>query len=141
MRAVFLALAFLVVATPAFSESKMIMFNSPICEWCEIWEEEVGVVYGKTDIGQKLPVRRVDISDDRPSDLQHLKGIRFTPTFVVLENGREIGRILGYPGESFFWGLLEKLAKKLGKSVAACDTQKLVTANATPAVARGMATC
>ena len=104
MRAVFLALAFLVVATPAFSESKMIMFNSPFCEWCEIWEEEVGIVYGKTDIGQKLPVRRVDISDNRPSDLQHLKGIRFTPTFVILENGGEIGRILGYPGESFFWG-------------------------------------
>ena len=89
----------------------------------------------------EISIRRVDISDNRPSDLQHLKGIRFTPTFVVLENGREIGRILGYPGESFFWGLLEKLAKKLGKSVTACDTQKLVTANATPAVARGMATC
>jgi len=83
----------------------------------------------------------VDISDDRPSDLQHLKGIRFTPTFVILENGREIGRILGYAGESFFWGLLEKLAKKLGNSVASCDTQKLVTANATLAVAGGTATC
>ena len=35
--------------------------------------------------------------------------IRFTPTFVLVDDGREIGRIEGYPGEDFFWGLLERL--------------------------------
>jgi hypothetical protein len=131
MRAAFLALAFLIIASPAFSASELIMFNARYCEWCEIWEEEVGVVYDKTDVGQTAPIRRVDIFEDRPANLIHLKGIRFTPTFVMLEDGREIGRIIGYPGESFFWGLLETLAKKLETPTSACDSKKLVAANGT----------
>ncbi|MBT3306744.1 MAG: hypothetical protein HN377_09705, partial [Alphaproteobacteria bacterium] len=110
MRTAFLALVFLVLAQPAFSASELIMFNSTTCEWCEVWEEEVGVVYGKTTLGDKLPVHRVDIFDDRPANLKHLRGIRFTPTFVLLQDGVEAGRITGYPGESFFWGLLEEMA-------------------------------
>jgi hypothetical protein len=35
--------------------------------------------------------------------------VRFTPTFVLVQDGRELGRIEGYPGEDFFWGLLERL--------------------------------
>jgi hypothetical protein len=30
-----------------------------------------------------------------------------------VENGKEVGRIRGYPGEDFFWGLLQLLLKKL----------------------------
>jgi hypothetical protein len=28
---------------------------------------------------------------------------------VLVENGAEIGRIEGYPGEDFFWGLLKQM--------------------------------
>ncbi len=31
----------------------------------------------------------------------------------TLENGLEIGRIRGYPGEDFFWGLLGEMIEKL----------------------------
>ncbi|NQV82547.1 MAG: hypothetical protein HQ494_01890 [Rhodospirillales bacterium] len=135
MRAVFLALAFMVFAWPAFSAVELVMFNSTTCEWCEVWEEEVGVVYGKTAVGQNFPVHRVDIFDDRPANLKHLRGIRFTPTFVLLKDGVEAGRITGYPGESFFWGLLEKMVEELDTPVGACNNKKLVTANATPTLA------
>jgi hypothetical protein len=39
--------------------------------------------------------------------------VRYTPTFVLVDRGREIGRIVGYPGEDFFWELLAGLIKKL----------------------------
>jgi len=32
---------------------------------------------------------------------------------VLVDHGREIGRIRGYPGEDHFWGLLGVLMKKL----------------------------
>ncbi|MBL3206218.1 thioredoxin family protein, partial [Klebsiella pneumoniae] len=38
---------------------------------------------------------------------------RYTPTFILVDGGREIGRIEGYPGADFFWGLLERLAQRL----------------------------
>ena len=31
----------------------------------------------------------------------------------MIEQDREIGRIEGYPGESFFWELLERLVQRL----------------------------
>jgi hypothetical protein len=39
--------------------------------------------------------------------------IRYTPTFVLVDNGQEVGRIEGYPGDAFFWGLLERLLERL----------------------------
>ena len=35
---------------------------------------------------------------------------------VLVDSGREIGRIRGYPGEDHFWGLLGVLIKKLDNS-------------------------
>ena len=32
---------------------------------------------------------------------------------VLIDKGQEIGRIRGYPGEDYFWGLLGMLIKKL----------------------------
>jgi len=34
------------------------------------------------------------------------RSVHFTPTFILVDDGREVGRIEGYPGEDFFWGLL-----------------------------------
>ncbi|MDA1090128.1 MAG: hypothetical protein O3A85_07440 [Proteobacteria bacterium] len=109
------------------------MFNSSSCTWCELWEDEVGVIYEKTDEGKNLPLRRVSVHDERPVDLEKLKGVMFTPTFVLLNNGREIGRIIGYPGEAHFWGLLDELFVKLGASIQGCKhTQQMARSQSAP---------
>jgi hypothetical protein len=41
----------------------------------------------------------------------HQLGVTITPTLALAEDGREIGRIVGYPGEDFFYGLLANLLK------------------------------
>lgn len=128
MRPLFLALALIFFSSPAFSASELVYFHSEACEWCEIWDEEVGTVYGKTDEAQIAPIRRVDFYFDRPEDLKNIKGVRYTPTFVLMHNGQEIGRILGYPGESHFWGLLDALFVKLEASIQGCKKQNQITA-------------
>lgn len=92
--------------------AELIMFDQTHCEWCERWEEEIGVVYSKTAEGQAAPVRRIDIHDKRPESLEQIRGVVFTPTFVLIEDGKEIGRIAGYPGEDFFWPMLGQLLEK-----------------------------
>jgi len=121
MRSIFLTLTFLVFASPAFSASELIMFNSSYCNWCELWEQEVGVVYEKTSEARVAPVRRVDIHDTRPGDLKWIKRVIYTPTFVLVDNGREVGRISGYPGEGHFWGLLDEMVEKLQPPVRGCN--------------------
>lgn len=93
--------------------TELIMVEQGGCYWCKVWDEEVGVIYHKTPIGLKLPLRRVDLFRPLPFDLKFLKGLAFSPTFVVVEKGEEVGRITGYPGESFFWGRLEDIVAKL----------------------------
>ena len=121
--AVVLGLA--VPAVPSFA-AELIMFRQMACEWCDVWDEEVGVVYDKTPEAKLAPLRQVDIHDDFPAELGSIKPVVYTPTFVLTDEGREIGRIIGYPGEDFFWGLLGQLLARVtpaacNKEVAPCD--------------------
>lgn len=77
--------------------------------WCARWEAQIGPIYPKTTEGEMAPLWQVDINDPLPSDVTLDRPMVFTPTFVVLEDGVEIGRIEGYPGEDFFWGLLGQI--------------------------------
>lgn len=113
----------LVVGLWALSTSaraaELVMFESPLCEWCEAWHAEIGPIYPKTREGRIAPLRRVDIHAPRPADLRFVRGVRFTPTFVLVHGGREVGRITGYMGEDFFWGLLDELLQRLSSDAGA----------------------
>jgi hypothetical protein len=93
--------------------AELVMFEAQGCSWCEIWDAEIGAVYHKTEEGRAAPLRRVDIDEPRPPGLEALRGVVYTPTFVLLDADREVGRILGYPGEGHFWSLLGELIARL----------------------------
>lgn len=101
------------LANNAAAGTALIMVEEHGCPWCVRWSEEIGVVYPKTAEGQMAPLRRVDVHTRMPTDLAFLKPVYFTPTFVLISDGREVGRIQGYPGEDFFWALLQELLAKL----------------------------
>jgi thioredoxin-related protein len=93
--------------------AELIMFEQAGCAWCEAFNREIAPIYGKTQEGARAPLRRVDIARPVPSDLAFIDVERLTPLFVLLDRGREIGRIRGYPGDDNFWGLLGALIKQL----------------------------
>lgn len=97
-------------ATDRGARAELLMLRQDGCPWCEAWDEEIGPVYSKTDEGRQAPLREADISEV-PDDVTLERPARYTPTFVLLEDGVEVGRIEGYPGEDFFWGLLGRLLK------------------------------
>lgn len=106
-------LALIVMTGLEARAAELVMVEESWCTWCERWEDEVGIIYHKTREGRRAPLRRVDIHDELPPDLNFAMRPQYTPTFVLFDNGREVGRIEGYPGEEFFWGLLEQLLDKL----------------------------
>lgn len=110
----FLSLAVLLAGFAAQTQAaELLMFRRAGCPWCQAWDEAIGPVYPKSDLGRRLPLRAVDLDRDPPLAVSLARPVRFTPTFVVVEDAREVGRIEGYPGENFFWGLLDKLARGL----------------------------
>lgn len=99
---------------PAMAEAaEMLMFERRGCPWCRTWDEVIGPIYPKSELGRRAPLRRVDLDGGQPPGLTLVRPIRYTPTFVLVENGREVGRIEGYPGEDFFWGRAERLLGRL----------------------------
>lgn len=99
------------IAAPmaASAEVSLVMAEERGCIWCARWNEDISPEYSKTAEGRAAPLRRIDIADDIPADLTLDGAVRFTPTFILVRNGQEIDRLEGYPGEDFFWGLLQRM--------------------------------
>lgn len=93
--------------------AELVMFESLTCEWCQRWHEEIGEIYPLTTEAECAPLRRVDIHEPRPDDLANISSVVFTPTFVLMDGGVEIARLVGYAGEDFFWSLLAQNLVKL----------------------------
>ena len=94
-------------AVPA-QAAELVMFERDGCAWCARWDREIGPIYPKTPEGAAAPLRRLNL-DRKVANEPGLKSpVLFTPTFVLLDKGREVGRITGYIGEEAFWGLLGK---------------------------------
>ena len=108
----------LLLAFPA-QAAELVMFEQKGCVWCQKFDREIALAYDKTSEGKRAPLRRHDIAQPVPPDLGFIRRERFTPVFVLVEEGREIGRIRGYPGDTFFWGLLASLIERLDRGESA----------------------
>ncbi len=97
----------------AHSDPLLLMAEEDGCFWCAKWDEEIAHIYPKTDEGRTAPLHRYDLHAETPQyELE--KRVYFTPTFILVSEGKEVGRIEGYPGEDFFWGLLTMMFEDAG---------------------------
>lgn len=85
---------------------ELVMVEREGCVYCARWDTEIAEIYPKTPEGQYAPLRRVDLNTPFPADLDFAAPVIFTPTFILVENGREQGRIEGYAGDELFWAML-----------------------------------
>jgi hypothetical protein len=115
--------------------AELVMFEDPTCVWCRRWHAEVGPGYPRTPQGQFAPLRRVHIRDQTLAGVSLERPVTVTPTFVLAEDGREVGRIVGYPGNAFFWELLGELLRRVPKVPAAQPRNQPEPATCTPCAA------
>jgi thioredoxin-related protein len=107
------ALFTLLILASVADAAELVMFRRDGCSWCARWDREIGPIYPKSDIGRRVPLRKIDLDRNSAASILLHGRIHYTPTFVLAENGAELGRIEGYPGEAFFWGLLQQLVERL----------------------------
>ncbi len=87
------------------------MVEEPGCRFCRQWDTEIGGAYRKTAEGRFAPLKRVRREDP---DVKGLAPIVYTPTFVVMRSGEELGRITGYPGADYFYEELRPILAAAG---------------------------
>lgn len=106
-----LVAALLALPLPATAETYLLMAEEVGCIWCAKWNKEIAHIYPKTTEGRTAPLRRYDLRGETP-DVAFTHPVRFTPTFVLVQDGAEVGRIEGYPGTDFFWSLLDMMFER-----------------------------
>ena len=109
-----LVAVFLLFPMVAHGEAELLMAEEPGCPWCARWNDDIGPIYAKTPEATVAPLKRYDLRDGTPDGVELERSVNFTPTFILVNNGKEVGRIEGYPGEDFFWALLGMLLKDAG---------------------------
>lgn len=107
-----LAAALLAAPVSVAADVVLVMAEEDGCYWCAKWNQEVGGEYAITAEGRAAPLRRIDIHEDTPPGLEFEGRLVYTPTFVLMQDGREVSRLEGYPGEDFFWPLLQQMLNK-----------------------------
>jgi hypothetical protein len=108
-----IAAAGIAFAVAPLRAAELLMVENSGCIWCVRWHAEIGPAYPRTDEGRRAPLRRIDIADAPAVGIRFTAPLTVTPTFVLVEDRREVGRITGYPGPDFFWSLLGELLAQL----------------------------
>ena len=106
------------LAMPRADAGELLMLERDGCAWCMRWNAEIGGIYPKTAEAERAPLRRVDIDEPWPADLDGIRPDAFTPTFILVDDGEEIGRLRGYAGDEFFWFLLGEMLEQLPRNAA-----------------------
>jgi len=108
-------MASLIFSNQSRAETRLVMFETSGCYWCDKWKREIGPIYGNTSEGKHAPLTVLNVHAALPADIALERRAVYTPTFVLIKDGVEVNRIEGYPGEAFFWGLLERMLADLNK--------------------------
>jgi thioredoxin-related protein len=111
------ALFWLAPSLAVAQQVELVMVEQHGCVYCLQWDRDVAPEYPLTAEGATAPLRRVDI-DDVPEDLDLASRPVLTPTFILVRDGRELSRLEGYPGEEFFWPLLNRMILQAGIPLA-----------------------
>lgn len=84
----------------------LLMVTSDDCPHCRKWEREIGVTYDASVQARLAPLVRLHPNDPR---LLGLEGKAYTPTFILVSEGRERSRSVGYTTPKNFWNWLDSL--------------------------------
>lgn len=88
---------------PHTGKLQLVVMEAPGCIYCNIFRRDVLPSYEVSERGKEMPVRFIDVNDVDKSGIGLESPIDILPTFVVIKDNREVGRIPGYIGpEDFF---------------------------------------
>jgi thiol-disulfide isomerase/thioredoxin len=101
-------------SAPAQSRAavEIVMFEADWCHVCKQFKREVMPKYKDSEYGKDVPISFVMQGGDIWFELKEpIKGF---PTFVVIQDGKEAERILGYAGRDEFFRKMSSMFKRTG---------------------------
>ena len=110
--ALILIVSLLVPVISHAGDRELVMFSSKSCVYCQVFNREVAPNYRWSKAARKAPLMEIDLNKYGSGGYSLKRGITVTPTFVMFRRGREVARILGYPGKKNFYKLVNHMLKR-----------------------------
>jgi thioredoxin-related protein len=106
--------AFEAGASPKAAPVELLVFEHPDCQYCRVFRRDVLPRYQEGTVTSKTPVRFIDIARTETAGLNLRGGIHVVPTFVLMQDGREVDRIVGYWAPDNFFKMLSHILAQTG---------------------------
>ena len=106
-------------AAPASDTGKILLIYvySPDCGACRQFDREIGPIYPKTTEAARLPLHKVLLGDWQTGATELAEcatdAVVGTPTFLQVQDCRELDRITGYSDAELFWLSLRRMINRL----------------------------
>ena len=98
---------------------RLLMIEQASCVYCRVFNRDVAPSYAASPEGRAVPLVHADLRGPWPEGVTLASRPAVTPTFILIgPDGVERDRLMGYPGEDFFWGYLTRMLTRAGVEVA-----------------------
>ncbi|MCU0953720.1 MAG: thioredoxin family protein [Hyphomicrobium sp.] len=103
--------AILDLQTSALPEARfeLLVVETDNCIYCGLFRRDVAPTYTASIRARSVPMRFIDLNAPDIDALSLSAPIESVPTVLVVEQGREVGRIAGYVGPEIFFHSLNTL--------------------------------
>lgn len=119
MRRILTALTLFLLLTGGAASAgalQLLVTHDAACGDFARWQREIGPSYATTPEGRAAPLLEVRTDGPWPDGLALASRPRATPTFILVDDGREIGRIEGYGDANRFHAGLSRLLRQGGSA-------------------------
>ncbi len=95
---------------------KLVMFETKNCRYCKLFTQTVLPEFQQSRLSYKVPFQDVDIDKEGMGGFKLKYRILSTPTFTMLNRGKEVGRITGMLSKKDFFRAVRYLLRKAKKA-------------------------
>jgi len=102
-----------VVAMPGRAQAqefRLLMISQVGCYVCVAFNRDVAPAYEASPEQAVAPLIHADLHGPMPEGVTLASRPFVTPTFILIgPNGQELDRLVGFPGEDFFWAYVNEM--------------------------------
>jgi len=104
--------AFTAPSASAIPAWELLIFEHPDCTYCRVFRRDVLPYYHEA-VEREVPLRFVDLMTTEPGSFALKARIDTVPTAVLMKDGSEVGRIVGYWGRDVFFRMLSRMLARM----------------------------
>ena len=81
---------------------ELLVIEARGCPMCRLFRDEIAPAYRTTARAKRAPLRFVDVAHTDPATLNLSSPVEIVPTVILMRDGVEVDRLVGYTGPEIF---------------------------------------